>query len=118
MKDAKLRQKILRQLYDLAFGECNDPARLLFMSGQDALCLDELDLRRVVSLHKAANGGVEVKMLDRSELIELLLEATEEKPGAEGSGGGELIAAIDRAAARFGSVGGVELAQEEAVEDV
>lgn len=118
MRDAKLRQKILRQLYDLAFGESNDPARLLFMSGEDALCLDDLDLRRVVSLHKAANGGVEVKMLDRGELIELLLEATEEKPEAEGKGGGELIAAIDRAAARFGNAEGTQLAEDGAEDDV
>ena len=101
MKEDKMRQKVLRQIYDLAFGENNDAARLVFMDEEEAkFCLGHMDLRRVVSMHRAANGGVEVKFADRAELIELLLQATEEKASA-GNGGSGLLEAINRAAQRM-----------------
>ena len=109
MKDEKLRQKVLKQIYELAFGDSNDAARLLFMAGEDSLCLDELDLRQVVSLHRAANGSVEVKFADRAELIELLLEATEEQVGEKPKDGG-LLEAINRAAEKLHG-GGDEAAE-------
>ena len=102
LKEDKMRQKVLRQIYDLAFGENNDAARLVFMDEEEAkFCLGHMDLRRVVSMHRAANGGVEVKFADRAELIELLLQATEEKAEAAGNGGSGLLEAINRAAQRM-----------------
>lgn len=107
MKEEKLRQRVLRQIYDLAFGENNDAARLVFMDEEEAkFCMAHMDLRRVVSMHRAANGGVEVKFADRAELIELLLQATEEKAAVSGNGGSGLLEAINRAAARLGGDGG------------
>lgn len=114
LKEEKLRQKVLRQIYDLAFGENNDAARLIFMDEEEArFCMAHMDLRRVVSMHRAANGGVEVKFADRAELIELLLEATEEKAAAADSGGAGLLEAINRAAERMG---GRDEDEEEVVE--
>lgn len=103
LKEEKLRQRIIKQVYELAFGTNNDAARLVFMDEEEArLCLDCMDLRGVTSVHRAANGGVEVKFADRAGLIELLLEATQESAETGGNGSG-LLEAINRAAARMSS---------------
>lgn len=108
LKEEKLRQRIIRQVYDLAFGTNNDAARLVFMDEEEArLCLDCMDLRGVTSVHRAANGGVKVKFADRAELIELLLKATQECAENAGNGSG-LLEAINRAAARMSTGDGNE----------
>lgn len=103
MKEDKLRQKVIRQIYDLAFGTDSEAARLVFMDEEEAKdCLEHMDLRRVLSVRRAAGGGVEVKFADRAELIELLLQATEEQAGAREQAGSGLLEAISRAAGRMG----------------
>lgn len=94
------RNVILAKLADLAFGGCNDAAKLAFLAGDDLEALDRLDLRALAGVHTSGNGGVEVKLIDRTKLIELLLAATEEcpDPSAEAAG---LISAIERSADRL-----------------
>lgn len=111
MRDDRLRQKVLKQLYDMAFSGNNDAAKLLFMDEEEArLCIGRMDLRRVMSLHKAANGGIELKFCNLTELAQLLLQATEEKQDKRG-GGTELLDAIDRAAGRL--AGGCDIDEDE-----
>ncbi len=101
MRDDRLRQKVLKQLYDMVFSGNNDAAKLLFMDEEEVrLCIGRMDLRRVTSLHKAANGGIELKFCSLTELAQLLLQETAQ-PQDSGTGGGELLAAIDRAAGRL-----------------
>ncbi len=103
MNDKKLRQKALKKIYEMAFSQNTDAFKLLYLSEEDMSALEGLDLGQVVSLHKAANGGVEIKLVDKAKLIAMLLEATAEDEGeareseeAEGSG---FIEALNNAAA-------------------
>lgn len=83
MNDKKLRQKALKKIYEMAFSQSRDAFKLLYLSEEDMSALEGLDLRQVVSLHKAANGGVEIKLVDKAKLIQLLLEATGEDEAGE-----------------------------------
>ena len=70
------RNMILARLAELAFGGSGDAAKLAFLSAGDIATLDGLDLRALTGIHTSGNGGVEVRLLDRTKLLELLLAAT------------------------------------------
>ncbi len=101
MQEKKLRQKALRSLYDMAFGSA-DALKLLFLPEDEAAALEDMDLRQVLSIHKASSGGFEIKLCDRAKLIELLLEATED--AGRDSGRESLGYAMNSAAERLGTV--------------
>lgn len=106
MNDKKLREKALKKLYEMAFGQSRDAFKLLYLSEEDVCALEGLDLRQVASLHKAANGGVEIKLVDKAKLIAMLLEATAEegiaaKESGEEDEGRSFIEALNRAAECF-----------------
>ena len=101
------REEILKRLRDLAFGKCNDAVKLAFYGKDDLNKIGKLDLRCLAGVH-TTSGGIEIKLVDRAKLIELLLAATEEKHDPRDAAGG-LIAAIDTAADRLGTVNPHEL---------
>lgn len=100
------REQILKGLRDLAFGRCNDAVKLSFLDPNDPKRIEKvarLDLRCLESV-KTGDKGVEIKLVDRAKLIELLLEATEERQQS-GAAAAELIGAINGAADRLGMAG-------------
>lgn len=105
MNDKKLRHKALKKIYEMAFSQSRDAFKLLYLSEEDMSALEGLDLRQVVSLHKAANGGVEIKLVDKAKLIAMLLEATgEEESEGRGESGDEgrcFVEALNNAAEKF-----------------
>ena len=103
MSEEISREAILRELMKLAFGRCNDAAKLAFFQKEDMAKIAKMDLSLLDGVH-TTSGGVDVKLLDRAKLIELLLAATEKDGGAEASAGG-LIAALNGAAGRLGREG-------------
>ncbi len=108
MNDKKLRQKALKKIYEMAFSQSSDAFKLLYLSDEDMSALEGLDLRQVASLHKAANGGVEIKLVDKARLIAMLLEATSEDEAAAGENEGEgagFIEALGHAAEKFYAAG-------------
>ena len=94
------REKILRELHALAFAKCNDAVKLAFLEKKDPDRVAKLDLRCLAGVH-TTSGGVELKFVDRTKLVELLLAATEERPDPGAAADG-LIAAINGAADRLG----------------
>ena len=86
----------------LAFGKCNDAAKLAFLQKEDMAKITKMDLGLLDGIH-TTSGGVDVKLLDRAKLIELLLSATEKDAGDQPAGG--LIAALNGAAGRLGREG-------------
>lgn len=104
------REEILKELAALAFGRCNDAARLALMGKGDLKKIGRLDLRAVTALHVNEKGGFDLKLLDRTKAIELLLAALREGEGESSAAekaepGAELAAAIELAAGRLGAAG-------------
>lgn len=103
MSEEISRESILRGLMKLAFGKCNDAAKLAFLQKEDMAKIAKMDLSLLDGVH-TTSAGVDVKLIDRAKLIELLLAATEKDAGAEAPAGG-LIAALNGAAGRLGREG-------------
>lgn len=105
VNDENLRRRVLEKACELAFGRSNDTVKLAYLSEKAIGELDGLDLSALSSIHRAANGAVELKMTDRLKLIELLLGATEGGRNEPTGGEAELISALNHAAERL-SAGG------------
>ena len=66
------RQMIMRALRKLADSRCNDAVKLAYLTEEDLDKIDELDLRGLVELKRSGNGGVELKLLNRLQVLEML----------------------------------------------
>ena len=102
MNEGDLRKTLIEEIRHLAFGGANDAVKLAFLPEDGLDCLDGLDLTALRSLRRLSNGTVELELIDRIKLIELLLSAGQ---GGENGGAGNLIRALDRAAERLGETG-------------
>jgi hypothetical protein len=92
------REKLLKRLNQMAFGSANDVAKLALNAGE--LMTEELeglDLTMLSEIKRAQGGAVEVKLINRLEVIKLLLQELEPVE-VTGGGAAELIAAIGDAA--------------------
>lgn len=95
------RRELLRQARELVFNKGSDAALLAFRGDGGQPGLEGLDLSAVSSIHRMANGSVEMKFIDRIKLIELLLAAGDDNRRRAECGDG-FIQALDRAAMRLG----------------
>ncbi len=92
---------VVRLIGELAFGNANDAVRLIFLDPDNQELIDGLDLRMVSEVKRGSNGAVEVKLLNRIALLELLaglLETTENS----GNQAASFFSAMDKAAGRLG----------------
>lgn len=94
------RQNVLERLAEIAFGSSNDIVKLAFVgSEQETDILDSLDLTMLSEIKHSQNGSVEVKLIDRLKVIELLLRELEEPESRKPQGAEALFLAMDKAAA-------------------
>lgn len=94
------RQNVLERLAEIAFGNSNDVVKLAFAdSEQENELLDSLDLTMLAEIKHSHNGSVEVKLIDRLKVIELLLKELEDSQHEKPQGAEALLLAMDRAAA-------------------
>lgn len=100
------RQNVLERLAEIAFGSSNDIVKLAFVgSEQETELLDSLDLTMLSEIKHSQNGSVEVKLIDRLKVIELLLRELEEPESRKPQGAEALFLAMDKAAAQRDSDG-------------
>ncbi len=66
------RQKIVNELRKLANSKSNDVVKLAYLTEEDIDKIDGLDLRGLVELKRSGNGAVEVKLVNRLQVLELL----------------------------------------------
>jgi hypothetical protein len=86
-------------LSEIAFGKANDVVKLAFMSPDEDGGFDNLDLSLLAEVKRAANGAVEVKLVDRLEAAQLLLSELESPVGASARKEAEMFfRALDNAA--------------------
>lgn len=75
------RQDVARRLAELAFGNANDCIRLVMEAQPD---LENLDLSLLKEVKRNEKGGMEVKLIDRLQILEQLSAVAEEdKSGLE-----------------------------------
>ncbi|HBD85948.1 MAG TPA: XRE family transcriptional regulator [Clostridiales bacterium] len=96
MEGGLTRAEVAALIAELAFARADDAVKLAF-SPDDGT--EGLDLQLVREIKRGGNGAVELKLLDREKLIELLVELL--KP-TDNEGSQELYSAIDNAAKRLG----------------
>ncbi len=75
------RRDVVRRLAELAYGPVNDCVRLAL--GEEVR-LEELDLSLLSEVKRNEKGTVEIRLIDRLQVLKQLAEvAGEEKPGVE-----------------------------------
>ena len=98
------RKNVLDRLGEIAFGSSNDAVRLAFSATEDGEgVLDGLDLTMLSEIKRSPNGAVEVKLIDRLKVIELLLRELDEPKRTEINQGAEALYIAMEKAARAGS---------------
>lgn len=75
------REDILRQMCRIAGARFNDPVRLAYLTQEQTEEIEKLDLTALKEFKRSANGAVEVKLTDRVEVLEKVLEMLD---GGEG----------------------------------
>lgn len=96
---------VIKQIDNLAFGRANDAVKLAFLDPEQHELIDGLDLRMVSEVKRGANGAVEIKLLNRITLLELLARLLE-PPSSKSSEAESFFSAMDKAAARLGDGNG------------
>lgn len=92
---------LIGHIYKLAFGKCNDAVKLAFLNPENHEEIRKLDLKMVSEVKRGAGGAVEVKLINRIALLELLAKLLEPSDG-EGTGAESFFIAMDKAAAKLG----------------
>lgn len=70
------RQDVTRRLAELAYGKANDCVRLVL---EDTPDLKQLDLSLLSEVKRNEKGTVEIRLIDRLQVLELLAAVAEEK---------------------------------------
>ena len=91
---------VVNRIGELAFGKPNDAVKLVFLDPEQVELIDGLDLSMVSEVKRGANGAVEVKLLNRIELLELLAQLASPQT-ARGGEAESFFTAMDKAAARL-----------------
>lgn len=72
-------EKIRRQLRRMAFGKPNDCVKLALCADVD---IEKLDLSMLTEIKRSEKGTVEIKLLDRTKVLEQLAALAESGDGA------------------------------------
>lgn len=92
--------EVINRIGNLAFGKANDAVKLVFLDPESKEQIDKLDLSMVAEVKRGSNGVVEVKLLNRIALLELLAELTAPQT-QRGNEAESFFTAMDKAAARL-----------------
>lgn len=98
MKKKSESEKANELLKKLAASSPNDAVKLLFLEEDELDILDRLDLGLIKEIKRSANGAIELKLIDRLEIIRQLAELEPDGSAAE-KAENSFFAALDRSAA-------------------
>jgi hypothetical protein len=99
--DEMKREELVRMVSALATGRANDAVKLIFLTPEQVELIEGLDLNMVSELKRNANGTVEVKLLDRVKLLELMSEMLSSAQ-SESEKARDFFSALDRTARQLG----------------
>lgn len=98
------KRDVVGRITDLAFGEPNDAVKLVFLDPEQPEQLKEisgLDLKMVSEVKRSANGAMEVKLMDRIALLELLTRLSAPQRTGRNEEAESFFLAMDKAAAKL-----------------
>ena len=72
------REKILQQMCDIARVRFNDVVRLAYLTEEQADQIDGLDLTALREFKRSPSGTVEIKLADRVEVLEKVMQLMSE----------------------------------------
>lgn len=82
IRSGEIRQQdVTRMLAELAYGKVNDCVRLAL---EENPCLEELDLRLLSGVKRNDNGTVEIRLIDRLQVLQQLAETAKENKSEMG----------------------------------
>lgn len=84
-------------LKSLAASSPNDAVKLLFLDSEDLSLLDGLDLSLLTEMKRSANGTLEIKLVNKLDVIRELFELNRAENAGNVSDAG-FYAALDKAA--------------------
>ena len=84
------REELLRQMQALALARVNDAVKLAYLSGEDWDAIDSLDLSALTEFKRSGSGAVEIRLTDRMQALEKLMDLLQDRQGA----GQELLRAL------------------------
>jgi len=88
----------MAKLSEIAFGKANDVVKLAFLNPEkDQDVLNDLDLTMLAEVKKSPNGAVELKLVNRLDVMKMLLGEFQPSKGEE-SGTAKFFQAINDAA--------------------
>lgn len=79
------REDILRKMYAIAGVRFNDAVRLAFLDQNQMDQIEGLDLTALKEFKRTPNGTVEIKLTDRVQVLEKVLELLDRPQSGEGS---------------------------------
>ena len=77
------RARLLRRMERLAGCRVNDAVKLAFLDGEQLGEIDGLDLGALKEFKRSGNGAVELKLVDRAAVLELVELSGGREDGAE-----------------------------------
>lgn len=92
---------VIGQIRELAFGRSNDAVKLLFLEPDQMDVVDKLDLRMVSEIKRGSGGTLEIKLVNRLALLELLIGLLSGSE-SESSEAESFFRAMDEAAQKLG----------------
>lgn len=93
---------LVKQIVKLAFGRSNDAVKLVFLDPEQQEVIDGLDLSMVAEIRRDSKGMVEVKLIDRLALLEMLSKLLEPESCHKNGEAENFYSALDKAATRIG----------------
>lgn len=101
--EEKIRQEILDGYRRIAFGEVQDPVRLLFCEEISPQILRKMDLFNVAEVKRPKGGGMEIRFFDRIRALQCMQEL-----GVAGQDDGGFYRALEQGAQALRSAAGKE----------
>lgn len=101
--EEKIRQEILDGYRRIAFGEVQDPVRLLFCEEISPQILRKMDLFNVAEVKRPKGGGMEIRFFDRIRALQCMQEL-----GGAGQDDGGFYRALEQGAQALRSAAGKE----------
>lgn len=100
MREKLNSDKVAEHIRRLAFAKSNDAVKLVFLEPEQLGLIDGLDLNMVSEVKRGAKGEVEVKLINRIALLELL-SGLLEKSSPSGGGAESFFTAMDSLASKL-----------------